>query len=63
LLRIDIAQRCISMGERNKSSMNNVRSREKYYWEEFNNSVETQVRKRRNLADEEINVKGAQILL
>jgi len=50
------------MGEQNKSSMNNVHSREKYYWEEFNNSVEMQVRKRRNPVDKEIKVKGVQIL-
>lgn len=38
-------QQCISMGEQNKSSVNNGHSREKHYWKEFNNFViETRAR-------------------
>lgn len=47
------------MEEQNKSSMNNVHSREKRanYWKEFNNTIiETRARKRRNLANEEMKV-------
>lgn len=51
LLKIDIrAAVHAQWRSRNKSSMNNVHSREKRYWEEFNNSViEMRARKRRNL--------------